>query len=151
MSDGERQRSGNGEGDEGGTATMAHLGTRSTPPTNEMESPPVTGYPRSAGRACSGSARWLRPEAAVPSVGEMGSWLRPEAARRSPPSSVGEMGNETGQQRGVKGPPPIGGILTLGAVMFEITNSDAPQPSHKNNTYCHKNATVNRLLSTCIL
>ena len=47
----------------------------------------------------------LCPEAAAPLVGEMGSWLRLEAARRSPPSSVGEMGNETGQQRGVKGPP----------------------------------------------
>ena len=49
----------------------------------------------------------LCPEAAAPLVGEMGSWLRPGAARRPLPPLVGEIGNETGQQRGVKGPPPI--------------------------------------------
>ena len=104
MSDGERQWRGNREGDEGGTTTMVHLGTRGMPPTNEMESPSVTRDPRSTERACNGSARWLRPEAttslvgelapprdrplavlcleaAAPSVREMGSSLRPEAAR----------------------------------------------------------------------
>ena len=104
MSDGERQQRGNWEVDEGGTATMAHLGTRSTLPTNEMESPPVIGDPRSTEQACNGSTRWLRPEAtassvgelapprdrrpamlyleaAAPSVREMGSWLRLEATR----------------------------------------------------------------------
>ena len=62
---------GNGEVDEGGTATMAHLGTRSTPPTNRMESPPVTRDPRSTEQACNGSTRWLRPEATASSVGEL--------------------------------------------------------------------------------
>ena len=57
---------GKGEEDEGGTATMAHLGTRSMLPTNEMESPPFTKNPRSTERPCTGSARWLCPEAAAP-------------------------------------------------------------------------------------
>ena len=57
---------GKGEEDEGGTAIMVHLGTRSTLPTNEMESPPVTENPCSVERPCTGFARWLCPEAAAP-------------------------------------------------------------------------------------
>ena len=138
MSDGERQRWGNGKGDEGGTTTMAHLGTRSTPPTNRMESPPVTRDPRSTERVCNGSARWLRPEATASSVGELapprdrppaalyleafapsirelGSWLRPEAVRCR--LQLGKWGMKLVNREGSRVHLLLG-YIDVGAIMF---------------------------------
>ena len=55
----------------------------------------------------------LRPEAAAPSVGEMGSWLRPEAARRR--LQLGKCGMKLVNREGSRV-----------HLLFEITNNDAP-------------------------